>query len=250
MPLTLILVGQMILIRPALAEEKTPEAEVEAMAEKIRAIFPGITIDAKDRRVDVQSVICLSEGFLELVACGKDSKEHESLLMVEAKPSHIHAALLLIGTAAGNPAMAQPLDEEGNRWRHFPPRGQKVKAFLVLPNDKGEAIEHPVSDFIIPSEDPSGLREASGEKEKFPDHFLFTGSQFHGEGQERQYLADVSGHVLSIATFGDETLGLSGFHGQDNGSLSWQINPEKVPQLGTKVILRLRPQNPGEEAKE
>lgn len=225
------------------AEEKAPDGgQDKALAEKIRAIFPHISIDAKDRRVDVEAVVCLEEGFLELIACGKDSKEHESVIMVEAKPSHIHAALLLIGAQAGNPAMRKPLDEEGTRWAHLPPRGQPVKISLVFTKEGEKPVERPVSDFIAPSEDPSGLREASGEADKFPDTLLFTGSQFHGEGEDRKYIADMSGHVISIATFGDEVFSLSEIHGQENSSLSWRIKPDSLPQLGTKVILRLRPQ--------
>lgn len=104
-----------------------------------------------------------------------------------------------------------------------------------------EAVERPISDFITPTEDESGLRDAAGVGEKFPDIFLFAGSRFHGEDEARKYLGDLSGHVISIATFGDEVLSLSEVHAQDNGSLAWQIEPGSLPELGTKVILRLRP---------
>lgn len=231
-------------LQPLVAEEKAAVESSEkiptAIEERIRAIFPHISIDSTERRVDVEAVVCLTNGFLELVACGKDSKEHESLVMVEAKPSHIHAALLLIGAQAGNPAMRKPLDKEGTRWAHLPPRGQPVKISLVIPKEGGEAVERSISDFIAPSEDESGFRTDVGTK--FPDTYLFTGSHAQGEGEERQYLGDFSGHVASIATFGDEVLSLSEVHAQDNGSLAWQIKPDSLPELGTKVILRLRPQ--------
>jgi len=233
-------------LQPLAAEEKAAAESAENipadLAERIRAIFPQITINAEDRYVDVASVVCLAEGYLELVACGKDSKEHESLIMVEAKPSHIHAALLLIGTQAGNPAMRKQLDEEGTRWAHLPPRGQPVKVSLVFTKEGEETVERPISDFMAPTKDESGLQEEGAAKEKFPDTMLFTGSQFHGEGEARQYIGDLSGHVISIATFGDEVLSLSDVHAQDNGSLAWQIKPDTLPELGTKVTLRLRPQ--------
>jgi hypothetical protein len=233
-------------LQPLGGEEK-PAAEGEEqapveLAERIRAIFPHITINSEERFVDIGSVVCLEEGFLELIACGKDSKEHESVIMVEARPSHIHAALLLIGAQAGNPAMRKPLDEEGTRWAHLPPRGQPVKVSLVIAKEGGKPVERPISDFIAAKEDESGLQEAGGEDDEFPDTMLFAGSQFHGEGEGRQYIADMSGHVISIATFGDEVLSLSEVHAQDNSSLSWQIKPDTLPELGTKVTLRLRPQ--------
>jgi hypothetical protein len=233
-------------LQPLVAEEKGAADQTgqipATIEERIRAIFPHITIDPADRRVDVEAVVCLGEGFLELVACGKDSKEHESLVMVEAKPSHIHAALLLIGAQAGNPAMRKAINEERTRWANIPPRGEPVKVSLVLAKEGGESVERPISDFITPSEDESGLREAVAAGEKFPDTFLFVGSQMQGEGEEKQYFGDYSGHVISIATFGDEVLSLSEVHAQDNGSLAWQIKSESLPAIGTKVILRLRPQ--------
>lgn len=52
----------------------------------------------------------------------------------------------------------------------------------------------------------------------------------------------MSGHVIPIATCGDEVFSLSGVHGQKTSALSRRIKPDSLPELGTKVILRLRPQ--------
>ena len=52
----------------------------------------------------------------------------------------------------------------------------------------------------------------------------------------------MNGNVISISTFGDEVLCLSGNHVQENHALAWQINTDNIPDLGTKVTLRLRPQ--------
>jgi hypothetical protein len=49
-----------------------------------------VKINPEEWCVDVEAKVCLREGLLELVACTKDTKEHESLVVVEAKPSHIH----------------------------------------------------------------------------------------------------------------------------------------------------------------
>jgi hypothetical protein len=232
-------------LQPLAAEEADAKAggeEIPAgLEEKIRAIFPGITINSKERFVDVQSAVCLAEGYLEVIACAKDSREHESIVMVEAKPSHIHAALLLIGARPGNPAMRKPVNEEGTRWVDIPPRGQEVKASLLVPDEKGVMTERPVGDFVTTTKDESGLPDVTGAAEKFPDTFLFAGSYTHHEGETKTYLADVNGNVISIATFGDEVLCLAGHHGQENHALSWQIKPDTLPEIGTKVTLRLRP---------
>ena len=41
--------------------------------------------------------------YLELIACTPGTKEHEVLVVTDALPSNIHAALLLVGASAGEP---------------------------------------------------------------------------------------------------------------------------------------------------
>jgi hypothetical protein len=73
--------------------------------------------------------------------------------------------------------------------------------------------------------------------------FLFAGSHLRDNGKgPRQYLADLSGHVISIVTFGDELLCLPGVQSHANGALMWQVDSTHLPKVGTKVTLRLRPQ--------
>jgi len=77
---------------------------------------------------------------------------------------------------------------------------------------------------------------------EFPHTFLFAGSLLRSNGPgPRKYLSDLSGNVITIATFGDELLCLPGIHGQQNGALMWRVDPSKLPRVGTKVTLRLRP---------
>lgn len=196
--------------------------------------LPGLEIDVEKRTIDVESEVCLDEGALELVACTKGTKEHESIVAVEARPIHIHTALLLLGVEAGNPAMRKAVDENQTRWVDLPPRGGAVEVFLVWKDQKNGLVERPISDFIVHSVE---------QQKRFPTHtFLFAGSQLHGAGEgPRQYSSDRSGNVISISTFGDETLCLPGVHGHQNGALLWQVDATHLPPVGTKVTLRLRP---------
>ena len=210
--------------------------------------LPGLVVNQKERCVDLDAIVCLKQGALELIACTKGSKVHESIVAVEAKPIHIHTALLLLGVQAGNPAMRKPLDEKGTRWIDVPPRGGAVDVFLVVKDKDGKTAERPVSDFIKRSDhggqgmpaDNKGDKDA----DRFPTHtFLFAGSILHGDGEgPRRYLCDTSGNVISIATFGDEVLCLPEVHSSDNGSLMWSIDSTHLPALGSKILLRLRPQ--------
>jgi hypothetical protein len=210
--------------------------------------LPGLVADFQKRCVDLEASICLDRGFLELIACTKGSKEHESIVAIEAKPMHIHAALLLLGANPGNPAMRRPIDEQGSRWIDIPPKGDPVDVYLVFKDKEGQTVEHPISRFVArPEKGPEEKPDAGGadadERTGFPHTFLFAGSLLRGNGQgPRRYLSDLSGNVISIATFGDELLCLPGVYSNANESLMWQVDATELPKVGSKVTLRLRPQ--------
>jgi len=227
----------------ATEKENTADAPRSSQAAVDRLKLPGINIDLEEWCVDVESHVCLREGSLELIACTKGTKEHESIVSTTAKPSHIHAALLLIGAKPGNPAMREAIDEAGTRFIDLPPKGDRVEVFLVLGEDKKS--EMPINEFIVPNENLDETREADeNKKDQFPTHsFLFAGSVLYGEGEgPRRYLCDQSGNMISISTFGDELLCLPGIHSHANGMLEWQVDGAKLPEVGSKVTLRLRPQ--------
>lgn len=237
---------------PANRGEARQAADVTKLENALERLkLPGVKINIKERCVDVESSVALDEGALEFIACTRDTKEHESIIVVEAKPSHIHTALLLLGAKPGHPAMRKALDEEGLRFVDLPPRGGAVDVFIVVKGPDGKERERPISDFIEASEDLEGTGFPEAETPaKFPTHtFLFAGSILYGEGDgPRTYIADNSGSVISLSTFGDELLCLPGVHGHANGALMWQVNGDELPGSGSKVVLRLRPKLPARPA--
>ncbi len=246
--LTLMLLMAVLSSIPISADEPAPQKPARAPVK-----LPGMLIDLQKKCVDLEATICLDHGFLELVACTKGSKEHESIVSINARPMHVHTALLLLGATNGNPAMRKPVNEEKTRWVHLPPRGDLIDVFLVVKNSDDKLVERPISDFISRSKDridENGLvddhpkDDKTDKADKFPHTFLFAGSHLHDAKNNgpRQYLADQSGHVISIATFGDELLCLPFHQSKENGSLTWRVDPTHLPKVGTKVTLRLRPQ--------
>jgi len=226
--------------RPGSAGGAT-NATLQAALQRLQ--FPGVAINVQERCVDVESSVCLHRGALELVACTKGTKEHESIVAIEAKPMHIHAALLLLGAKPGSPATRQQLGDQAGRWFDVPPSGGPVDVFLVLKGKEGKIVEHPISDFIAPSSRGSDDSASADQEARFPTHtFLFAGSVLYGDGPgPRRYLSDQSGNVISIATFGDELLCLPAIHSQNNDALMWQVNATNLPAVGSNVTLRLRP---------
>lgn len=223
------------------AEGDTPPADGKRQVK-----LPGLVVDLDEKYVDVDAVVCLDNGMLELIACTADTKEHESIIKVSARPMHIHAGLLLLGANNGNPAISKRIDKEGEepRWIHLPPRGDKIDVTLVFADIDGDESEYPIGDFIRWADKDDqmlGFEEQDGEPRVFPSTFLFAGSVLHVDDKgNRHYLADTSGHVITIATFGDELLCLPLIHSTDNGALVWEVNPEILPEVGTKVKMRLR----------
>ncbi len=220
------------------------QAQAVAAVEKLQ--FPGIAIHPEERCVDVEASVCLRRGPLELVACTRGTKEHESIVVIGAKPMHLHAALLLLGAKPGSPATRQPDGTQGDRWIDIPPRGGPVDVFLVLKGEGGKRVEHPISEFILRSRPGSDASASADPLPKLASNtFLFAGSVLQGDGPgPRRYLSDNSGNVISLSTFGDEVLCLPSIHTQDNDALPWQVNPALLPEVGSKVLLRLRPQRP------
>lgn len=231
-------------------EAADPGVVMEKNGEQLS--LPGIKIHIKERYVDVDATVCLASGFLELIACAKDTKEHESIIAIDAKAAHIHAALLLLRAQPGNPATRKLIEGENvedGRWVHLPPSGAKIDVYLVVKDKDGKPVERPISAFLMKEKDPYDVTSDASKKkepENFPTHtFLFAGSHiFKTQDGQTRYLADVDGNVISISTFGDELLCLAEFYGQGNEGLVWEVDPTHLPEIGTKVILRLRPQGP------
>ncbi len=224
-----------------------PRVSVAAGPKRKNIALPGLVINFEKCCIDVDGIICLNQGALELLACTKGTKEHESLVSIKACALHIHTALLLLGAKPGNPLMHRPVDKEGNRWIAIPPRGDPVKVSLLFKNSDGKTTEHALRKFVTRREgNGAGITEKKDSSEEdagFPDTFLFAGSHLRDNGPgPRKYLADASGNVVSIASFGDELLCLPGRHAHANGALMWQVNSATLPKVGTKVTLRLRPQ--------
>ena len=205
--------------------------------------LPGIKLNLEERCVDVNATVCLHKGLLELVACTKGTKEHESILSVAARPMHIHTAMLLMGASSGTPAMRKAQEGVRTRWVPVEPAGDPVCVSLVFAESKGKPQEYPIQKFISPAQpdEISGI-PANKKLATFPASFLFAGSHLVENGAgPRKYVCEQSGNVISISTFGDELLCLPGIHGHQNDGLAWQVNANGLPGIGEQVILRLRP---------
>ena len=74
--------------------------------------------------------VCLRDGFLEMFACPRQTKEHESIVSVNSHAFMVHAALLALGVKAGKPAS---FDGE-----YAPAEGREIDIHVVWNDDDGK----------------------------------------------------------------------------------------------------------------
>jgi hypothetical protein len=99
-----------------------------------------VQIDLKGKRLLVQSEVVLREGLLEMLACLKQTKEHESILGVDAKAQLIHAGLVALGAEVGHPAKFVP--------EYQPASGQRIDIFLTWTDAAGKLHRDPAQSWI------------------------------------------------------------------------------------------------------
>lgn len=143
-----------------------------------REVFPGVVVgsDAVLIRCEVSPMVELPREFgLEFVLCRRGARDHETLLETDALPSHVHAALLMIGL---EPA-------EGIR------EGSSVRV------EVSRSMDGPWESAMAWMDADDGL-VLSGE-------FVFAGALLQ-EGYDPPYSADASGVIVGLCGVGDETV--------------------------------------------
>ena len=218
--------------------EPVLDPEVDQVADPVAIEpFPGVVVrigGPAGPAVEIEAMVCLDLGWLEQVACSPASREHESLVVVRARPSEVHAALLMAGFEPGRPGQ---WSWEGDRLSFEPPKGARIDVSARYPDASGAVVETPIRRWI---------RDAIA-GDAFPDEpWIFGGSTFAKRsgtlGGEELYVADVTGSIIGLVTFGDEVLGFSRVWA-DEAQVQppeWEVNPDAVPPLETRVTLVLR----------
>ena len=195
--------------------------------------LPNLQINREARFVDLEGAVIRRQTgngeWLELLACSPGGPDHESIVVVKAKPSHIHLGLLMIGLEPGSP-MRWQLEGDGVKIRKLA-TGPRVAVTAIYQSNQG-MVRVPVNEWII--------NQTTGHPLK-GNIWLFTGSDFRTYEGKRVYLADMSGTVLSLVNFGDELLARSTQLTNLSDGEAWGVAKGRIPPVGTKVILRLRP---------
>ncbi len=192
-------------------------------------VLPGIRLDREAGWVELDAKVANREPeWLELLACTPGSLDHESILEVHARPSHIHLALLLLGLEPGHPSRPA---REGPNTVVVPPAGPEVRVSLHYEQD-GKAFELPGNAWIIDRE--SGQRLPG-------DVWLFAGSVEMSYEGKQHYLADHSGTVLTLVNFNDDLLARATEVTRDNDRRRYGPDTDAIPPMDWPVTIRLTP---------
>jgi hypothetical protein len=225
---------------PAMGEEPVPAAEdAAASAEAAPATGavkePGtnlvrltedypVWIDPKRKLVVVDGVVCLREGMLEMFACPRGTKEHESIVAVNARAQYVHAALLAVGAKPGQPVQFAP--------EYSPASGTVIDIFLLWVDQDGKRHRARAQDWVkyLKTDEPMTY------------DWVFAGSGFWTDEHtgERLYYGD-GGDFICVSNFATATLDLPVASPQDNADLLFAALTENIPPLGTKVRMVLIP---------
>ena len=195
-------------------------------------LAPGIVVDRTAGEVRVEAEVAADRGWLEQAVCKAGTREHESLLAVIVAPSSIHAALLLIGLEPGAPGEWRAAPDGSGAVQRISPSGSPLELWV-----RTTAGDMPLSSWI---HDPV-------HGHSFPVHpWVFAGSRVRSNtksmGPGEHYVADRTGSVVGIVTFGDETIACTSVL-SDQAELDapeWQANSERMPEPGTRVELLIR----------
>jgi hypothetical protein len=224
--------GALLLLCGCAGTAREP-APTEPAGPSVLEPFEGITVRPDVPVVEIEAWSCLEAGWLEQIACAPRTREHETLVVIKAKPSDVHAALLLAGFQHGTPGSWSFQDEALS---FTPPTGDRLEVLVRYERD-GRTVEEPIRSWIV---------DAEG-RPSFPDTaWVFSGSLFAENpdwmGPGEHYVADHTGSIIGLVTFGDEVVGFEEVFSDQQSvqPLAWQVRIDHVPPVGTPVTVILR----------
>ena len=209
--------------QPAKDPAKTPTTPDNSGLKKITKDH-DVYLDLKRKAVIIDGEVCLREGQLEMFACPKGTKEHESVVSLNCTAEQVHAALLAIGAKPGTTVKFDP--------EYKAATGPIVDVLILWLDAKGEKHKVRAQEWI---------KHAKTGKE-MPFDWVFAGSGFwKEEGTDKVHYMANSGDLICVSNFNTATLDLPVESSQANASLLFTAFTDRIPPRGTKIRAVLIP---------
>lgn len=202
---------------------------------RLHPVFPVWT-DPQQKRVVMVGEVCKRQGPLEMFACLRRTKEHESIVVVDTTARIVHAGLLAVGAQNGRPVQYDPV--------YRPATGDEIEVTVVWKDKEGRQHTARAQEWV----------RHIGSKKAMEHPWVFAGSVFSKseETGEISYMAD-GGDFICVSNFGTAMLDLPVASSNLNAELEFEAFTERIPPEGTPVTLILTPKKktvgPGPSAK-
>jgi len=203
--------------------EKPPaESKVAASdaADGLRKLpGPGeVWLDTKRSAVVVDGQVCLREGQLEMFACPKGTKEHESVVSLNCQAEEVHTGLLLANAKPGAPVSYDPT--------YKPATGQIIDIYVLWKDTDGNKHQARAQDWVKDTKTGKALAY----------DWVFAGSGFwKDEETGKEHYRANGGDLVCVSNFPTATLDLPVQSSDSNDNLQFVPFTEHVPPRGTKL---------------
>ena len=211
-------------VGPSLADEDQSGANktvAESVSPRVRLFSDGIWIDWRHREVALEAKVVLRKGPLELLACSPNTREHESILVVLARPRDIYHAMGLIGLEPGSPVRF-----DSQKQHVLPPTGEPLHLRIRYEED---GLERTVSA-------SAWLRCPSSEKRIANVAWVFAGSYSTSGGR---FAGDAEGTIVALVDFESALIAVGALHTPDNDALWLEAGTDAIPPVGTPCRLMI-----------
>ena len=194
---------------------QTSYSEVVKLRENLYRIGQ-VTVDMNKREASINGWVNMNDGLIEYLACSPGGKLHESVLVLEVKPTVLQVALILIGLEAKSDFQDQetpPL-----------PKGAPVEIWVEW-NQEGETKRVRAEDMVFDTRKNKSMEHT---------YWVFTGSIIH----EGRFLAEMEKSL--IATYHDGAAIINNPLPEGADDTVYSVNQKLVPKRGTPITLTIR----------
>ena len=219
---------------PQIKSDDTPQAEKPQPTEqsKPRNVFrfKHLTVDRKKRTITLEAMVVEASYSLEFLLCRAGSKEYESVLSTEARPSEVHAVLLMLNLRPGKPGGYVGKE-------YVPPRGAALRIKLRWKDRAGKSHVTEAGDWLKLSGEGAGKVK--------PTRWIFVGAEVFPGGA---YEADLNGGIIAVANLPSAVIDVPFASTQTLEKRDFVVNADAIPPAGTKVQMIITPEKGSERS--
>jgi hypothetical protein len=183
-----------------------------------------VWVDPEEKSVIIDGQVSLREGMLEMFACTRNTKEHESIVSANTKAFIVHAALVRLGAQPGHPAQWVP--------EYKPPAGTEIEITVFWLDENGKQQTARAQEWVKDIRTGKAMTQP----------WVFAGSRFWtDEETKKQYYQAEGGDFICVSNFSTAMLDIPIESSQSNAELAFEAFAERIPPLGAPVRLILKP---------